>query len=154
MKPFTEELGRAIIRAIGTGAPYHIVAEAYGMRESSLHTWLDQGIADAENGNPTEIAKFAVQLRRNELRLIKNSLIKIRKYPKLWKNHAWTLEHVFPRYYGSNVMELERLSRELQTLTTYVQTLTQNPALQKPVVKVIEDDVKCLNDSQGADDHG
>lgn len=149
MKPFTPELGDAIIKQVSKGAPYHIVAEAHGLREPLLHAWIDQGINDAERDQDTPLASFATRLRRGELRLINNSLKNIRSNPKAWKNHAWTLEHIFPRFYGSNVIELERIQRELATLSAFVQNQSKLTTMNKPVVTLVDDTVNCSDTSQG-----
>ena len=149
MKPFTPELGNAIIREISKGAPYHYVAEAHGLREPLLHAWIDQGLSDAENGLLTPLADFATRVRRGELRLINTSLKAIRVQPKYWKNHAWMLEHVYPRFYGSNVIELERIQRELAALSAFVQNQNKLTTMQKPVVTLVDDTVNCTNGNQG-----
>lgn len=152
MKLFNPELGNAIIREISKGAPYHYVAEAHGLRETLLHAWIDQGLNDAENDLVTPLADFATRLRRGELRLINSALKEIRQQPKYWKNHAWLLEHVYPRFYGSNVIELERIQRELATLSVFVQNQTKLTTMNKPVVTLVDDTVNCSDTTQGDDD--
>ncbi len=154
MKELTKEIGDSIISNIGSGAPYHIVAEAHGIREKTLHAWIDQGIEQSENGqDTTPLADFAIRLRKAELSLIKRTLLKVRKQPKAWKNHAWVLEHAYPRYYGSSTMELQAIHEKLQTMQEFIAGQNQLKILHKPVVSLVDDEVNCLNDTQGEDNH-
>ena len=153
MKELTKETGDSIILNIGSGAPYHIVAEAHGVREKTLHAWIDQGISDAEDGQNTVLADFAMRLRKAELSSIKRSLQKIRKQPKAWKNQAWILEHAYPRYYGSATMELQTIHEKLQTMQEYIQGQNEVKILHKPVVNLVDDEVNCSDDTQGDDSH-
>lgn len=154
MTELTQELSDSIIRSISAGAPYHTVAEAHGMREKTLHAWIDQGIDDAENRLPTPLADFAIKLRKGELRFIASTLRLIRKNAKAWKNHAWILEHAYPRYYGSNTMELQAIHEKLRIVQEYMSGQNEARIMHKPVVKLVDDDVDCLNDTQGDDSHG
>jgi len=141
MKDFKVEVGQALIKEVRMGAPYNVLAEANGLKEGTLRAWLEKGIDDADADLDTPLATFAMAFRKAELSLIKISMRSIRKANKFveWRNHAWFLENVYPRNYGSKTLEMQYLHDEVQAIKAMVNVEVTSKIMNKPVVKVVDD---------------
>ncbi len=111
---FTPELQEKIIYAISKRVPYILAAQANGISERTLYSWLEQGERDQDNATDSDFARFLQALKETEMQKIVEHSDIIASKPERWQADAWLLERRWYKYYGSNaaINELnERLAR-------------------------------------------
>jgi len=98
---------KSILTDIENHIPYKIAAQANGIAERTLYYWIHQGQKDMENLTNTQYARFLQSLRKIEANRIRILINKVLSSPKGHKGSQWVLEHVFWKYFSSNVAILD-----------------------------------------------
>jgi transposase-like protein len=112
---FTEERRASILKDISDRIPYELAAEANGICEETLYAWIRQGKLDKKNGIQSEFAKFSEDIKRTELKKIREHLDSINESPERWQAQAWILERRWWKHFSPNAAVLE-LNKRLELI--------------------------------------
>lgn len=132
---FTPARRAAIIDSIANKIPYVLAAEANGICESTLYSWLDTGRKDQQAGIPSDYADFFEAIKSTEQEKIKKLLDVIEKNHKRWQATAWILERRWWKLFSSSAaviefnrkldqMEQEGAQKNVETLKREAQEIT------------------------------
>lgn len=108
---FCPEVSEAILRDISAGVPYKIAAEANDIGESTLYSWLYQGLEDVKNNVASEHRAFLKSLREIERDRIANAMADIRVSEKGHRGREWELERSFWKHFSSHAQNIEMNDR-------------------------------------------
>lgn len=114
---FTKQRGQKIIESIAKEIPYKLAAEANGICEDTLYTWLKQGYKDLAEGIQTEFSDFSEAVKRTEQEKIHDHLNAIKGQTKNWQARAWILERRWRTLFGLNGEEIEKLQTQLDLIS-------------------------------------
>lgn len=104
---FTPERRAAILADIADSIPYEYAAEANGISEKTLYLWLEQGRKDREAGIDSDFANFLQDIKKAELKRIKEHKDKINSGHDKWVCDAWMLERRWWKHYSKSAPILE-----------------------------------------------
>lgn len=112
---FTPERCADIISAISRRAPYQLAAEANGISERTLYSWLDEGARDLDNNIESEYAEFLQAIKRAEMQKVMEHTDMIAAKPERWQADAWLLERRWHKHFGANA-QVNELNHRLSKL--------------------------------------
>lgn len=112
---FTPERRAAIIDAIYHRIPYELAAKANGIHEATLYDWLRTADVDAANNITSEYTIFSEEIKRAEMRRMREHVDLIAERPERWQADAWILERRWGKYFGPNAY-IQELSERLNAL--------------------------------------
>lgn len=112
---FTPERCSAIVDAIAHRIPYEYAAEANGISEKTLYTWLEIASQHQYEGIDSDYTRFLQDIKRAEMTRMREHSDMIAAKPERWQADAWMLERRWPKHYGSNA-QLNELSLRLDRL--------------------------------------
>lgn len=104
---FTLERRKAIIEDIAKAIPYEYAAEANGIAERTLYTWLERGAEDLDNGVDSDYVVFLQDIKVAERTRMDSHLSKVSVNVDRWQADAWMLERRWWKHYGSNAPLIE-----------------------------------------------
>ena len=108
---FNPERCAAIVDAIAHRIPYEYAAQASGISEKTLYTWLEIAREHQDEGIDSEYTKFLQDIKRAEMNRIREHIDIISQRPERWQADAWMLERRWHKHFGSNAHVGELLQR-------------------------------------------
>lgn len=112
---FSPDRRKSILHSISRKIPYELSAQANGICESTLYSWLQRGLDDQMNGVESDYAKFLEDLKKVEQEKVSKLLDVIEEQPERWQASAWILERRWWKLFSSNAAVIE-FNRKLEQL--------------------------------------
>ena len=100
-----------IIESIRARVPYAVAAEANGVREGILYSWLRKGFSAKRDGKPNAYTEFAQAIKKIEQEKITEHLNAVNATPERWQAHAWILERRWWKHFSPQAALIEMNKR-------------------------------------------
>lgn len=104
---FTPERCAAIVADIADAIPYEYAAEANGICEATLHSWLAEARRLREQGIENDLTKFLEDIKKAERARIKQHQDNINSKDEMWTTDAWMLERRWWKHYSRSAPILD-----------------------------------------------
>lgn len=112
---FTSERCAAIVDDIAHRVPYEMAAEANGISDQTLYTWLNIAKDHLAQGIDSEYTIFLEAIKKAEKNRVREHIKNIAERPNQWQADAWILERRWYKHFGANA-QVNELSRRLDQL--------------------------------------
>lgn len=116
MTKFNEERCAGILKSIKNRVPYKLSAQANGIHEDTLYSWINKGLDHTQCDMDTPYSRFAQNLKKIEEETMIEHLNKINDAVDRWQSHAWILERRWWRYFSPSAAIIE-LDKRIEKLT-------------------------------------
>jgi len=113
--PYTDRT----LEAINEGLPQNLAIDYSGAGRSTVLHWLAQGRKDQEAGLDTVYADFQDRVKKARTKVALTTIKELKEKASktnAWQADAWILERMYPREFGKDSEELNRLSKEIEEI--------------------------------------